>query len=69
AIIVLTAVVIGFGIDVRSVGDMGQLPTACRTFLAAGGDHRAHRRGHRLRHRCTQRGRHGPAADSLPYVP
>jgi SulP family sulfate permease len=33
AIIVLTAVVIGFGIDVRSVGDMGQLPDSLPYFL------------------------------------
>ncbi len=33
AIVVLTAVVIGFGIDVRSVGDMGQLPDSLPHFL------------------------------------
>ena len=33
AIVVLTAVVIGFGVDVRSVGDMGQLPDSLPQFL------------------------------------
>ncbi len=33
AIVVLTAVVIGFGVDVRSVGDMGQLPDSLPHFL------------------------------------
>lgn len=33
AIVVLTAVAIGFGIDVRTVGDMGQLPDSLPIFL------------------------------------
>ena len=33
AIVVLTAVAIGFGLDIRTVGDMGQLPDSLPVFL------------------------------------
>ncbi|WP_102957578.1 SulP family inorganic anion transporter [Mangrovicella endophytica] len=33
AIVILTAVTVGFGIDVRTVGDMGELPSTLPTFL------------------------------------
>ena len=33
AIVVLTAVAIAFGIDIRTVGDMGELPSTLPQFL------------------------------------